>query len=125
MNTFPIIMLDFHETPTTKAQANQVLQSLVAKLCPEYRGVPLSIRVHRIETAGESNPVALADRVGFTPEEWRQLPIIPRLPSTNALPLWREINERRGYAYPIVRSKPGDGSEWDSAETMEDVAKLL
>jgi len=128
--TFKIVLLDYHETPTSRSQAAQVLDSLKARVRPEYIGIPLAIEVRRVEASGETDPVALADKAGLSAGQWRTLPIIPRLPIDQnvALPLWREIAARRGYAYPIVRGKPRDEREaqvWDLAQTMEDVAGAL
>jgi len=51
---------------------------------------------------------AMADRAGFTPQEWQTLPILINPPSLNfsAVTLLAELHGRCGYFPPVVRLRP-------------------
>ncbi len=54
---------------------------------------------------------AMADRVGFSPEEWQTRPILVVLPalSSSAGVLLAELHGRMGYFPPIVRLRQAQG----------------
>lgn len=114
-----VILLNFSH-PLTDEQLAQV-EALVGKSVSRVVEIPT-----KLDPGADFGPqiAALADSLGFTPQEWQTLPIIIVPPALNfaAVLLLAELHGRMGYFPPCVRLRPVEGAmppRYEVAEILD------